>query len=204
MDLHESKDEVSLRAEVRAFVAENLPSDIREKVLGLRRVGRDDYLRWQHILHAKGWGAVSWPKEYGGTGWNAIYRNIFDEECHIGGAPRQIPMGLTMLAPVLMRFGTEEQRRTYLPRIITMEDWWCQGYSEPGAGSDLASLKCRAERKGDNYIIDGQKTWTTYAQWANWIFCLVRTSNEDHAARNFVCSGRHEDTRHHRAADQDP
>ncbi|UPK29955.1 acyl-CoA dehydrogenase family protein [Bradyrhizobium sp. 195] len=183
MDLHESKDEVSLRAEVRAFVAENLPSDIREKVLGLRRVGRDDYLRWQHILHAKGWGAVSWPKEYGGTGWNAIYRNIFDEECHIGGAPRQIPMGLTMLAPVLMRFGTEEQRRTYLPRIITMEDWWCQGYSEPGAGSDLASLKCRAERKGDNYIIDGQKTWTTYAQWANWIFCLVRTSNEDRPQR---------------------
>ncbi|MDY0038301.1 MAG: acyl-CoA dehydrogenase family protein [Zoogloea oleivorans] len=178
MELTETSEEKAFRAEVREFVAKNLPTDIRERVMGLRRVEREDYVRWQRILHARGWGAVAWPKEYGGTGLNAVYRSIFDEECHVGGAPRQIPMGVSMLAPVLLKFGTEEQRRQYLPRILTLDDWWCQGYSEPGAGSDLASLKCRAERKGDVYVINGQKTWTTYAQWATKIFCLVRTSSE--------------------------
>jgi alkylation response protein AidB-like acyl-CoA dehydrogenase len=178
MELTDTSEEQAFRTEVRAFVAENLPADIRHRVLGLRRVGREDYVRWQRILHARGWGAVSWPKKYGGAEWNAVFRSIFDEECHVGGAPRQIPMGVLMLAPVLMKFGTEEQCRHYLPRILTLDDWWCQGYSEPGSGSDLASLKCRAERRGDTYVINGQKTWTTYAHWANWIFCLVRTSNE--------------------------
>lgn len=183
MDLTESAEEKALRAEIRAFVAENLPADIRDRVLGLRRVLREDYVRWQRILHARGWGAVNWPKQFGGAEWNAVARNIFDEECQMGGAPRQIPMGVLMLAPVLMHYGTQEQQDHYLPRILTLDDWWCQGYSEPAAGSDLASLKCRADRDGDEYVINGQKIWTTYAQWATSIFCLVRTSEEDRPQR---------------------
>jgi alkylation response protein AidB-like acyl-CoA dehydrogenase len=175
MDLHESPEEQRFRQEVRDFVAARLPGDIRRKVLGFLRVEREDYVRWQRILAERGWGAPGWPVEYGGCGWNAVQRNIFEEECFAAGAPRQMPFGLSMIAPVLMKYGTAAQKQRLLPRIITMDDWWCQGYSEPGAGSDLASLKTRAERKGSHYVVTGQKTWTSFAQWANWMFALVRT-----------------------------
>src|SRR4249919_2141569 len=171
MDLRESAEDLAFRAEVREFVAQHLPAAIRDRVLGFRRVPREDYVTWQRILNDKGWGAPGWPKPSGGTGWNARQRTIFDEECFVGGAPRQIPFGLSMVAPVLMKFGTAEQRAKYLPRILTLEDWWCQGYSEPGAGSDLASLKTRAERRGGVYVINGQKTWTSFAHYANKFFC---------------------------------
>jgi hypothetical protein len=176
MDLQPSLADAAFRQEVREFVAQALPEDIRRKVLGFLRVEREDYVRWQRILAERGWGAPGWPTAFGGCGWNAVQRNIFDEECFVGGAPRQMPFGLSMIAPVLMKFGTAAQQQRFLPRIITMEDWWCQGYSEPGAGSDLASLKCRAERRGEIYVVNGQKIWTSFAQWANWIFALVRTS----------------------------
>ncbi len=182
MDLRESLDEKAFRASVREFATTRLPADIRDRVLNFRHVPRDDYVRWQRILAAHGWGAPAWPLEYGGAAWNATQRNIFDEECFTAGAPRQMPFGLSMVGPVLQKFGIPAQPAYFLPRIVSMEDWWCQGYSEPGAGSDLASLKTRAgrtQRDGqDIYIVNGQKTWTSFAQWANWIFCLVRTHSD--------------------------
>ncbi len=182
MDLRDSPEEQQFRAEVRRFVASDLPDDIRAKVLGFLRVERDDYVRWQRILDARGWGAPGWPMSHGGCAWNAVQRNIFDEECFTAGAPRQMPFGLSMIAPVLMKYGTARQQARFLPRIKSMDDWWCQGYSEPGAGSDLASLKTRAERVGTGedarYVVTGQKTWTSFAQWANWMFALVRTSSD--------------------------
>lgn len=178
MDLRESSEDLAFRAEVRAFVATRLPAAIRERVLGFAHLEREDYIAWQRILHARGWGAPGWPREYGGTGWSARQRAIFEEACFEGGAPRQMPFGLSMVGPVLMKFGTAAQRSRFLPRIVSNEDWWCQGYSEPGAGSDLASLKTRAERHGDAFVVTGQKTWTSFAHWANWIFCLVRTRTD--------------------------
>jgi alkylation response protein AidB-like acyl-CoA dehydrogenase len=178
VDLRESSEDLTFRDEVRAFVATSLPTAIRERVLGFRHLEREDYIAWQRILHARGWGAPGWPREYGGTGWSARQRAIFEEACFEGGAPRQMPFGLSMVGPVLMKFGSAAQRARFLPRIISNEDWWCQGYSEPGAGSDLASLKTRAERRGDAFVVSGQKTWTSFAHWANWIFCLVRTRPE--------------------------
>ena len=178
MNLTESPEDLAFRQQARTFVAEHLPDDIRRKVLGFLRVERDDYVRWQRILAARGWGAPGWPVEHGGCGWNAVQRNIFEEECFTAGAPRQMPFGLSMIAPVLMKYGTPTQKARLLPRIVSMDDWWCQGYSEPGAGSDLASLKTRAERLGDRYVVTGQKIWTSFAQWANWMFALVRTSTE--------------------------
>ncbi len=178
MHLEETPEDLAFRAEVRAFVEGNLPTDIRDRVFGFRRVEREDYVRWQKILHRRGWGAPGWPKEYGGTGWNARQRTIFEEECFSAGAPRQMPFGLSMVGPVIIAFGGPEQKARHLSKIISMDEWWCQGYSEPGAGSDLASLSTRAERKGDRYIVNGQKTWTSFAHWATWIFCLVRTSTE--------------------------
>lgn len=181
MYLHETTEEQEFRAEVRGFVNRELPTDLRERVLGFMRVEREDYVRWQRILYAKGWGAPGWPREHGGTGWNATQRTIFEEECFAAGAPRQIPFGLSMCGPVLIAYGTAAQRARFLPPILTLDEWWCQGYSEPGAGSDLASLKTRARREGDTYVVDGQKAWTTFAQWADWIFCLVRTNSEARA-----------------------
>lgn len=175
MDLQYTPQEQAFRAEVREFVRAQLPRDISAKVLNHRRVVKDDYVRWQKVLAAKGWLAGHWPVEYGGRGWSAVETHIFDEECAAAGAPRLIPFGLNMVAPVIMQFGTASQKRHYLPRILASEDWWCQGYSEPGAGSDLASLKTRAVRQGDHYVVNGQKTWTTLAQYADMIFCLVRT-----------------------------
>ncbi len=178
MQLQELPEDQAFRAEVREFVAIHLPADIRGRVLNFQRVGREDYVRWQKILHARGWGAPGWPKEHGGAGWNATQRTIFDEECFHGGAPRQMPFGLSMVGPVIIAFGSEQQKARFLPNIVSMDEWWCQGYSEPGAGSDLASLTTRAQRRGDHYIVDGQKTWTSFAHWADWIFCLVRTSTQ--------------------------
>jgi alkylation response protein AidB-like acyl-CoA dehydrogenase len=175
MDLNFTPEESAFRQQVRSFMQEKLPADIRRKVLGGLIVERDDYVRWQRILHAQGWGAPSWPQQFGGPGWNATQQYIFEEESAAAGAPRAIPFGLKMVAPVIMAFGSPEQQQRYLPKILAAEEWWCQGYSEPGAGSDLASLKMRATREGNDYVLNGQKTWTTLGQYADWIFCLVRT-----------------------------
>jgi hypothetical protein len=175
MDLDYTPEEQAFREEVRAFVRANLPQDIAEKVLHHRRLVKDDYVRWQKILYKKGWIAGHWPREHGGQGWTPVQTHIFDEECAAAGSPRLIPFGLNMVAPVIMAFGSRWQKEHYLPRILSQEHWWCQGYSEPGSGSDLASLKTRAVREDDHYLVNGQKTWTTMAHWADMIFCLVRT-----------------------------
>ena len=178
MDLNFTPEESAFRQQVRSFMQEKLPADIRQKVLGGLIVERDDYVRWQRILHEQGWGAPSWSQQFGGPGWNATQQYIFEEESAAAGAPRAIPFGLKMVAPVIMAFGSPEQQQRYLPKILSAEEWWCQGYSEPGAGSDLASLKMRATREGNEYVLNGQKTWTTLGQYADWIFCLVRTDPE--------------------------
>ncbi|MEM7300409.1 MAG: acyl-CoA dehydrogenase family protein [Pseudomonadota bacterium] len=178
MDLNYTDEEVAFRDEVRAFLKAELPKRISDKVLKSLRLTKEDMEEWHAILNRKGWLAHAWPKAFGGLEWDAVERNIFDEECAVAGAPRLVPFGLNMLAPVLMAFGSTEQQQHYLPRILDGTDWWCQGYSEPGSGSDLASLKTKAVREGDHYIVNGQKTWTTLGQHANMIFCLVRTSSE--------------------------
>ncbi|HVC02923.1 MAG TPA: acyl-CoA dehydrogenase family protein [Steroidobacteraceae bacterium] len=175
MDIDLAPEHAAFRTEVRAFLAAALPAQIRRKMLCGSRLEKEDLAGWQRILHAHGWGAPNWSQDYGGTGWSPVQQVLFDEECARAGAPPQLPFGLKMLAPVLMRFGSEAQRRTLLPDIASGAAWWCQGYSEPGSGSDLASLKTRALRDGDDYIVTGQKTWTTLGQYADWIFCLVRT-----------------------------
>jgi alkylation response protein AidB-like acyl-CoA dehydrogenase len=178
VDLRYSPDEQAFREDVRRFLEDKLDSRLRDKVRNGQRLDKSDYENWHAALNARGWLAVTWPQEYGGTGWNAVQRHIFEEECCAAGAPRIVPFGLNMLGPVLMKFGSQAQGDYYLPRILDGSDWWCQGYSEPGAGSDLASLRTRAIRKGDVYIVDGQKTWTTLGQYADRIFCLVRTSTD--------------------------
>jgi alkylation response protein AidB-like acyl-CoA dehydrogenase len=175
VDLNYTHEENEFRAEVRAWLREALPPDLRERVEQGEHVTRAQIEGWQKILHEKGWGAPSWPMEWGGPGWDPIQQHIFEEECALAGAPRQLPFGLRMVGPVLMKFGDEAQKRRFLPRIPSAQDWWCQGYSEPGAGSDLASVTTRAYLKGDRYIVNGQKTWTTLAQHADWMFALVRT-----------------------------
>jgi alkylation response protein AidB-like acyl-CoA dehydrogenase len=174
MDLSFSAEEEAFRDEVRGFIASKLPADVKGKARS-EFTGREDYLVWHKILYQRGWIAPLWPKEYGGTGWNVTQRYIFNEECAKAEAPQSLPFGIAMVGPVIYSYGNDEQKKKYLPRILSGEDWWCQGYSEPGAGSDLASLKTRAVREGDHYIVNGQKTWTTLAQYADWIFCLVRT-----------------------------
>ncbi|OGB22047.1 MAG: pimeloyl-CoA dehydrogenase large subunit [Burkholderiales bacterium RIFCSPLOWO2_02_FULL_57_36] len=183
MDLNFNAEETAFRQEVRAFLEQSLPPDIRSKVLNGLILEQGDYLRWQRTLHAKGWGGPSWPAQFGGTGWNAVQQYIFEEECAAAGTPRMIPFGLKMVAPVIMAFGSHAQQQRFLPRILSFEDWWCQGYSEPGAGSDLAAVKTRAVLEGDHFVVNGQKTWTTLGQYADWIFCLVRTDPEAKAQR---------------------
>ena len=182
MDLDFSAEELAFREEVRAFVRASVPADIARKVLDHRHLSKQDQVRWQDILAAKGWLAGHWPREFGGCGWTPVQVHIFDEEAAAAGAPRLIPFGLNMVAPVIMAFGSPWQKEHYLTRIRENKDWWCQGYSEPGSGSDLASLKMRALRDGEGegaeYVVSGQKTWTTLAQHADMIFCLVRTSTE--------------------------
>jgi alkylation response protein AidB-like acyl-CoA dehydrogenase len=177
MDLNYSADELAFRDEVRAWLQQNLPGELREKVANYDHLSREDLLRWHRILAKKGWVAPGWPKEWGGTDWNVVQRYIFEEELGYVGSPPLIPFGLTMCGPVLLRFGTDAQKKRFLPRIYQGDDFWCQGYSEPGSGSDLASLKTKAVRQGDHYVVNGQKIWTTLGHYADWIFCLVRTDS---------------------------
>lgn len=175
MDLSYSPEELSFQEEVRDFLKNSLPDHISSVVRAGQGLTGELMQEWHRILISKGWLATTWPKEYGGTGWTPVQRHIFDVECSRFYAPRIVPFGLAMLGPVIQNFGNERQKKEVLPRILSAEDWWCQGYSEPGAGSDLASLKTRAVKEGDHYIVNGQKTWTTLGQYANRIFCLVRT-----------------------------
>jgi len=178
MDLAFTPEEQAFREDIRTWVHANLPADIQHKVRNALRQTRDDMQRWAKILGKKGWLGHGWPKEFGGPGWNAIQKHLFEEECALAGAPRVVPFGPVMVAPVIMAFGNADQQQRFLPGIASGEVWWSQGYSEPGSGSDLASLKCKAERVGDKYIVNGQKTWTTLGQYGEWIFCLVRTSSD--------------------------
>jgi alkylation response protein AidB-like acyl-CoA dehydrogenase len=178
MDLNFTPDEQAFRLEVRDWVHEHLPQDIAHKVRHALRLSREDHQRWARILGQKGWLAWGWPRQFGGPGWNGVQKHLFEEELALACAPRVIPFGPVMVAPVIMAFGSPEQQQRFLPGIASGEVWWSQGYSEPGSGSDLASLKCRAERRGDHYVVNGQKTWTTLGQYGDWIFCLVRTSTE--------------------------
>ncbi len=179
MDLNFSPDDSQFRREVRAFVERALPADVRHKVLNGLVLEKDDYLHWQAALHAQGWAGPAWERRFGGTGWSAVRQYIFEEECAAAGAPRVVPFGVKMVAPVIMEFGSPAQQERFLPAILSGRQWWCQGYSEPGAGSDLASVKTSAtltrDADGEHYLVNGQKTWTTQAQYADWIFCLVRT-----------------------------
>ncbi|MFN3521595.1 MAG: acyl-CoA dehydrogenase family protein [Phenylobacterium sp.] len=180
MNLDLTPEDLAFRDEVRAFLDEALPPELREAGRRMTSVFCDKRfsLPWQKILHGRGWVAPSWPKAYGGPGWTETQRSIFAAECVRAGAPSLAPMGLRMVGPVIMRYGTAEQKAHYLPRILSGEDYWCQGYSEPGSGSDLASLQLRAVSDGDDYVLSGSKIWTTHAHWANRMFCLVRTSTE--------------------------
>jgi alkylation response protein AidB-like acyl-CoA dehydrogenase len=178
MDLAFTPEEEQFRKDIRTWVHANLPSDISHKVHNALRLSRDDLQNWAKILGKKGWLGYGWAAEFGGPGWNAVQKHLFEEECALAGAPRIIPFGPVMVAPVIMAFGSPEQQKRHLPGIASGEVWWSQGYSEPGSGSDLASLKCKAERKGDHYVVNGQKTWTTLGQYGDWIFCLVRTSSD--------------------------
>ena len=178
MDLNYSPEETAFRDEVRAWIRESLPTELRDKVLNYRELTKDDLLRWHKILAKKGWIAPSWPKEWGGTDWTVVQRYIFEEECGAAGTPPIVSFGVRMCAPVLLRFGTDAQKQRFLPRIYNGDDFWVQGYSEPGSGSDLASLKTRAVRDGDHYVVTGQKIWTTLGHYGDWIFCLVRTDTK--------------------------
>jgi alkylation response protein AidB-like acyl-CoA dehydrogenase len=178
MDLNFTAEELDFRRTIREWVAANLPPELSHKVHHAMHLTREDMQRWARILGRQGWLGWAWPQEFGGPGWNAVQRHLFEEECALAGAPRVVPFGPVMVAPVIMAFGTPAQQQRFLPGIASGEVWWSQGYSEPGSGSDLASLKTRAERRGDYYVVNGQKTWTTLGQYGEWIFCLVRTSSE--------------------------
>ena len=171
-------DPAAFREEVRDFVW-TLPSGLRHKVMNNLKLEKVDYMTYLRLLEARGWIVGHWPAAYGGCDWTPLQRFIFEEETSEGGAPWLIPFGVNYVGPILYTFGSQAQKDRFLPRIRSSEDWWAQGYSEPGAGSDLAGLRTRAVRDGDHYVVTGQKIWTTYVQWADWIFCLVRTSQED-------------------------
>ena len=182
MDLAFTPEEQQFREDIRGWVRANLPKDLSHKVFNSLHLTREDMQSWAKILGKKGWLGHGWSKEFGGPGWTAVQKHLFEEECALAGAPRVVPFGPVMVAPVIMAFGNEKQQKQHLPGIASGEVWWSQGYSEPGSGSDLTSLKCKAELVkgvgGDKYIVNGQKTWTTLGQYGEWIFCLVRTSNE--------------------------
>ncbi|MFT3814846.1 MAG: acyl-CoA dehydrogenase family protein [Acidovorax sp.] len=178
MDLNFTPEEEAFRDEVRAFLKDKLPPELAHKVQNGLRLSKEDMERWHAILNERGWLANHWPAQYGGPGWTAVQKFIFEHECALAGTPRIVPFGLSMLGPVLIKYGNEQQKKHWLPRILNGADWWCQGYSEPGAGSDLASVKTTAVLQGDHYVVNGQKTWTTLGHHANMIFCLVRTNKE--------------------------
>jgi alkylation response protein AidB-like acyl-CoA dehydrogenase len=175
MNLDFSRNDLAFRDEVRSFFANDYPQDVIAKVDRWEELGKEDYVLAQKALHRRGWAAPNWPREYGGTGWSHTQRYLFFREMGASGAPWMIPFGLMMVAPVIYTFGSEEQKARFLPGILSSDVWWCQGYSEPDAGSDLAALRTRAVRDGDHYVVNGTKMWTTYAQYADWMFCLVRT-----------------------------
>lgn len=176
MDMSFSPEDLAFREEVRSFIAENYPQELRGRARS--ELGKEDMLKWHRILAKKGWVAPHWPKEYGGCEWSVTQRYIWNEECARAETTPLLPFGLAMVGPVIYTFGDQEQKDRFLPGILSGDDWWCQGYSEPGAGSDLASLKTRAVREGDEYVVNGHKIWTTLAQYADWMFCLVRTDME--------------------------
>jgi pimeloyl-CoA dehydrogenase large subunit len=178
MDLRFTDEETTFRDEVRSFFKKNLPENIRRKMVEGKKIGKDDIVAWQRILNKKGWAVPHWAKEWGGTGWSPVKQYIFLDEMQQAPAPAPLQFGVQMVGPVIIAFGNETQKKKFLPRIANIDDWWCQGFSEPGSGSDLASLKTTAKRAGNHYVVNGQKTWTTLAQYADWIFCLVRTNPE--------------------------
>ncbi len=171
-------EERRFQQEVRTFFAEKFPQDIRDKVNNDVPLGKEEYVRWQTILFEQGWSAVNWPVEYGGTGWTTVQHYLYANEMAMANAPDMVPFGVKMVGPIIYTYGSDAQKARFLPDILESKVWWCQGYSEPGSGSDLASLKTRADRDGDHYVINGTKTWTTLGQMADWIFCLVRTSSD--------------------------
>ena len=175
MDVDFTPEDMSFRAEVRSFIEENYPKHLGSLDRG--DMSKEDLLAWHKVLHTKGWVAPSWPAEFGGTDWTVTQRYIFNEESARHGTIPPMPFGVQMLGPVIYTFGNQEQKDWVLPGILSGEDWWCQGYSEPGAGSDLAALKTKAELEGDEYVVNGHKIWTTLAQHADWMFCLVRTTS---------------------------
>jgi alkylation response protein AidB-like acyl-CoA dehydrogenase len=177
MDTSISSEDIAFRDEVRAFFSSAYDAELQAQMAD-PKLYKSAIVEWQKRLHKQGWVAPGWPKEYGGTGWNDTQKFIYESERAAAGIRAVVPFGLTMVAPVIYTFGTEEQKEKFLPRILSSDDWWCQGYSEPGSGSDLASLKTKADVDGDDYIINGAKVWTTYAQFADWIFCLVRTNSD--------------------------
>ena len=178
MQLEFSPEEIAFQQEVRTFIAENYPENLRSVQDEGPDLSKEDFLSWHRILAKKGWIAPAWPVEYGGTGWTATQRFIWSEELAAADCVGTMPFGLSMVGPVIYTFGTPEQKAQFLPGILSGDDWWCQGYSEPGAGSDLASLRTKAVRDGDHYVVNGQKTWTTMAQYADWGFFLVRTDSD--------------------------
>jgi alkylation response protein AidB-like acyl-CoA dehydrogenase len=182
MDLNFTPEEQAFRDEVQAFLRDKVPATLTDRVRKGQHLSKADHEQWHAILHAQGWLANHWPVQWGGPGWTAIQKFIFEHECALAYTPRTVPFGVNMLGPVLIKYGSEAQKQHWLPRILSGADWWCQGYSEPGAGSDLASVKTTAVRHGEgeqaHYIVNGQKTWTTMGQHANMIFCLVRTDRE--------------------------
>ena len=178
MNVDFSREELAFQQEVRTFFKEKYPEDLRNKSNNGIALKREDYIRWQKIVYEQGWAAVNWPVEFGGTGWSPVQKYIYANEMAMANAPDIVPFGMKMAAPIIYTFGTAEQCERFLPDILESNVWWCQGYSEPGSGSDLASLKTKAERDGDHYVVNGTKTWTTLGHMADWIFCLVRTSSD--------------------------
>lgn len=174
MNLFLTEEEVAFREEIGSWIRAHLPTDIADKVKAGLRLGKDDFQRWAKIIGKKGWLSYQWPQEFGGPGWTPMQRYLFDDECALAGAPAVMPFGPKMVAPVIMRFGSAAQQQRFLPGIASGEVWWSQGFSEPGSGSDLASLSTKAERRGDHFVVTGQKAWSSYAQYGDWIFCLVR------------------------------
>ena len=175
MNLDFTDEDRAFRQEIRDFLRGALPEDLRRKMAERRYLGKDDVARWQRIMNARGWAVPAWPVEWGGQAWTPTQRYIFQEEMALARAPEGSPFNVNMIGPIIAKFGSEEQKRKFLPATANADIWWCQGFSEPGAGSDLAALKTRAERDGDDYVINGQKIWTTQAQYADWMFALVRT-----------------------------
>ena len=180
MDLAFTEEERAFQQEVRDWIAENYTPELRAKKAQSKNgyLDKEGQVEWQKKLHERGWIVPNWPQEYGGPGFTAAQKYIFNMEMSAAGTPTVSPMGVSMVAPVIMAFGNDEQKKQHLPPILSSDVWWCQGYSEPGSGSDLASLQMSAVRDGDEYVLNGSKIWTTHAQWADWIFCLVRTSKE--------------------------